>query len=44
MSSIIRHSFIWQFVAGFAIGAAGLVAVHATPAHAATTPTHVVQR
>ena len=41
---IIRHSFIWQFAAGFALGAVALVAVHASPARAATAPTHAVQR
>ena len=42
MSSVIKHSFLWQFAAGFALGAVGLVAVHAAPAKA-VAPTHIVK-
>ena len=40
MSSIIKHSFVWQFAAGFALGAVGLAAVHAAPARADTLRTN----
>ena len=42
--SFFRNSFVWQFAAGFALGAVGLAAVHATPAKAATAPTEMVRR
>ena len=44
MSSLIKHSFVWQFVAGFALGAAGLAAIHAAPAKAAPAPTELARR
>ena len=42
--SFIKHSFVWQFAAGFAIGAIGFVTLHAAPAKAAAAPTELVRR
>ena len=44
MVNLLKNSFVWQFVAGFALGAIGLVAAHPSAATADTAPTHVVQR
>ena len=41
MTHLIKSSFVWQFIAGFALGAIGLAAAHAEgPAPA---PTHIVR-
>ena len=44
MLSIVKNSFVWQFAAGFALGAVGLAAVHAAPVKAAPVPTEMVRR
>ena len=36
MRSVLKSGFVWQFVAGFAMGAVALVTLH--PAEAARTP------
>ena len=42
MSNLLKSSFVWQFAAGFALGALGLAAAHAeTPRQSA--PTQVVR-
>ena len=43
MSRFLKNSFVWQFAAGFAIGAIGLVALHPTEAKATAAPTHQVR-
>ena len=43
MASLIKSSFVWQFVAGFALGALGLAAAHAAPPTAQPAPTHISQ-
>jgi hypothetical protein len=44
MLNAIKHSFVWQFAAGFAIGVVGLVALHPAEATAAApAPTHLVR-
>jgi hypothetical protein len=43
MKSLLKSSFLWQFVAGFALGAAGLVALHPANAGTVSTPTHVAR-
>ncbi|WP_174278688.1 hypothetical protein [Sphingomonas bacterium] len=35
MATLLKSSLLWQFVAGFALGAAGLVALHPSEARAA---------
>jgi hypothetical protein len=42
--NLFKRSFVWQFAAGFALGAVGLAAVHAAPAHATAAPTQQVAR
>ena len=44
MLSYFKSSFVWQFAAGFALGAAGLAVLHPAEAKAHFTPTHTVQR
>ena len=44
MLNILKNSFVWQFAAGFALGAVGLVALHPSEAKANTAPMHVLQR
>ena len=43
MLNAIKSSFLWQFAAGFALGAVGLAAVHATEARAEPAPTHLAR-
>ena len=43
MSSLIRSSFLWQFAAGFALGALGLAAAHAAEPQAQRAPTHIAR-
>ena len=43
MLSVIKSSFVWQFAAGFALGAVGLVALHPSEAKAASAPTHLAR-
>lgn len=44
MLSIVKHSVVWQFAAGFALGAIGLAAVHAAPAKAASASIELARR
>lgn len=44
MANLIKSSFLWQFVAGFALGAIGLAAAHATEAKAEPAPTYLAAR
>lgn len=43
MLNVIKSSVVWQFAMGFAIGAAGLVALHPSEAKADTAPTHIAR-
>ena len=43
MPNFLRTSFVWQFAAGFALGALGLVALHPSEANADLAPAHFVQ-
>lgn len=43
MLHALKTSFLWQFAAGFALGAIGLAALHPSEAKADTAPTHVVR-
>lgn len=43
MLSVIKSSFVWQFAVGFAIGAAGLVALHPSEAKADPAPMHIAR-
>ena len=46
MANLIKSSFVWQFVAGFALGAIGLAAAHAeTPKDSGrqSAPTYVAR-
>ena len=43
MVQVIKSSFVWQFAAGFALGALGLVALHPSAAKADTAPTHLAR-
>ena len=43
MINIVKSSFVWQFVGGFALGAAGLIALHPSEAKAAPAPTHLAR-
>ena len=43
MLTFLKHSFVWQFAAGFALGAIGLVALHPTEAKASFAPMHLVR-
>jgi hypothetical protein len=38
MLRLIKSSFLWQFVGGFAIGAAGMVAMHVSAQAAPSAP------
>lgn len=40
MKYLIKSSFVWQFAVGFALGAAGLVALHPAAAETLPAPTH----
>lgn len=44
MLNALKNSFVWQFAAGFALGAIGLVALHPSEAKAGAAPTHQVAR
>lgn len=44
MPNFLRTSFVWQFAAGFALGALGLVALHPAEAPTGAAPSYVVQR
>ena len=43
MINIMKSSYVWQFAAGFALGALGLVALHPSEARAASAPTHLAR-
>ena len=43
MASLIKSSFVWQFAAGFALGAIGLAAAHAAEPQAQPAPTHIAR-
>lgn len=43
MLNVIKSSFLWQFAAGFALGALGLVALHPSEAKAVPAPTHLAR-
>ncbi len=43
MMSVLKMSFVWQFAAGFALGALGLVALHPGEAKADTAPIHLAR-
>ena len=38
MIRFIKSSFVWQFAGGFLIGAAGMLAIHATQPELPTNP------
>ena len=44
MLNVIKSSFMWQFAAGFALGALGLVALHPSDGETGTAPTYQVAR
>ncbi|HEU0043828.1 hypothetical protein [Sphingomonas sp.] len=44
MAHRLRSSFLWQFVAGFALGAIGLAAAHATEPKAEPARTEIAAR
>lgn len=44
MLNVIKSSFMWQFAAGFALGALGLVALHPSDGKADAAPTQQIAR
>lgn len=43
MLNVIKSSFLWQFAVGFAIGAAGLIALHPSEARADVARTYLAR-
>lgn len=43
MTNLIKSSFVWQFAAGFVLGAIGLAAANATEVQPRPAPTHVAR-
>jgi hypothetical protein len=44
MMSLIKSSFLWQFAAGFALGAIGLATLHPGDARADAAPTQLAAK
>lgn len=44
MPNFLKTSFLWQFAAGFVLGAVGLAALHPAEVKVDSAPTHLVAR